>query len=208
MSRQGSTISGLSTAARHSSDSAEWYTPSDYVEAARQVLGVIDLDPASHEEANTIVRAGRFYTAEDNGLVQPWHGRVFVNPPGGTDARGDRLVPQFWQKLVGDWITHQIDAAIWIGFSLEQLQSLQGPHIPSPVNYPLCIPSRRIAFVENAAKQAERFARLTALGKTPSKRSSPSHAGYVCYLGPATATFVRVFRAFGAVTRLDGGRIR
>lgn len=53
-------MSSVDFAARHSMDSPEWYTPSPFVEAAREVMGGIDLDPASHEEANRIIKAARY----------------------------------------------------------------------------------------------------------------------------------------------------
>ncbi len=68
---------------RHSSETVECYTPVWLVEAARTALGGFDLDPASCAVANEVVRATRIHTAEDNGLLQPWCGRIFVNCPGG-----------------------------------------------------------------------------------------------------------------------------
>jgi phage N-6-adenine-methyltransferase len=59
----------------------EWYTPAQYVEAARACLGSIDLDPASSAVAQQTVRAGRFFSRDDDGLRHEWRGRIWLNPP-------------------------------------------------------------------------------------------------------------------------------
>jgi hypothetical protein len=59
----------------------EWYTPPAWLDPVRQVLGTIDLDPASCADAQARVRATTYYTKDDDGLRHPWHGHVFLNPP-------------------------------------------------------------------------------------------------------------------------------
>lgn len=186
-------MSDLAFAARHTCDSPEWYTPSPFVEAARTVMGGIDLDPASHEEANRTVKAARFFTKEDNGLAQHWLGRVFVNPPGGS-------VGEFWTKLVDELLFGAMPQAVWIGYSLEQLQTLQQVAVPlTPLDFTMCVTSKRIAFVENEAKRQQRMVKLREMGKKPNKNSSPSHSNYITYLGDHKQKFAETFGQFGQV---------
>ena len=76
----------------------EWYTPERYLDLAREVLGEIDLDPASCAFANETVKARLFYSEDDDGLTKPWHGRVWMNPPYSAD-----LVLKFAEKFVGEY---------------------------------------------------------------------------------------------------------
>lgn len=197
-------------AARHSMDSPEWYTPSPFVESARIVMGSIDLDPASHAEANLIVKAARYYTEADNGLTQPWFGNVLHNPPGG-------YVNEFWCKAMAEWQAGRFRQMVFIGYSLEQLQTLQQSGAPfNPLHFPTCFTSRRIAFIENQAKKALRVQKILAEGDKPgasdAKRkaaariragkepdNSPSHSNYISYVGHNVTVFKAEFEQYGHV---------
>jgi ParB family chromosome partitioning protein len=85
----------------------EWFTPPQYLDLVRWVMGAIDLDPASHPLAQRTVNAGRFFTKNDDGLKQEWRGRVWLNPP---YERG--LIDGFVAKLVGELSAGRVEQAI------------------------------------------------------------------------------------------------
>ena len=68
----------------HSRLSDEWVTPPDYFEEWDREFGPFTLDVAATAE-NALCE--QFYTIEDNGLSQPWHGTVWCNPPYSQVAR-------------------------------------------------------------------------------------------------------------------------
>jgi phage N-6-adenine-methyltransferase len=84
----------------------EWHTPPEYIEAARKVMGEIDCDPASIEIANRIVRAKKFYTAQDDGLKQKWGKRVWMNPP-----YAQPLVSDFCESVTARYESGEIEQA-------------------------------------------------------------------------------------------------
>jgi len=90
-------------------DSDEWYTPRDYVDAARDVLGGIGVDPASNPVAQNTVRAETFYTKEDSGLDKDWHGTVWLNPP-----YSQPLASQFGDHLIVQLDAGHVTAAIMV----------------------------------------------------------------------------------------------
>jgi hypothetical protein len=77
--------------------SNEHYTPAKYIEAARTVLGGIDLDPASCEEANKVVKATAFFYKDDDGLTKEWWGRDGKPTSGGVK---DMIEEQFKKLIV------------------------------------------------------------------------------------------------------------
>jgi phage N-6-adenine-methyltransferase len=87
----------------------EWYTPADIIEAARAVLGVIDLDPASSAHAQATVQALRHFTLAENGLAQEWHGNVWLNPPYAQPHIAD-----FADKLIAEVGSGRVKSAIML----------------------------------------------------------------------------------------------
>jgi hypothetical protein len=152
----------------------EWYTPGRYIEAAREVLGGIDLDPASSELANETVQADEIFTQDEDGLVADWHGRVWLNPPYG---KGTGL---FTTKLVEEHAAGRVSAAVLLinayGFDSGWFQPLW--------NHLLCFTDHRIIFT------------------SPQRGTGgPANANLFVYLGPDAQRFAEVFSEFGAIVR-------
>ena len=85
----------------------EHYTPPAFVESVRAVLGRIDVDPASHPEAQKVIKARGAYTRAEDGLSKPWNGTAFVNPP-----YTPPLIDRFVAKLMDELTAGRTTAAI------------------------------------------------------------------------------------------------
>lgn len=149
---------------QHSSVTNEHPTPAHVVEASRLLMRTIDLDPASSDEANMVVKATRYFTDEGDGLLCAWGGNVFLNPPGGKveqDAEGnwkamardehgrqngpgESSMLIWWESLVQRYLRKEVEQAIFIGFTLEILRTSQRG-IPVQC-FPRCYPKERLRF--------------------------------------------------------------
>lgn len=152
----------------------EWYTPEKYIEAARRVLGVIDLDPASSLLSQKVVQARYFYTSYTNGLQKKWYGKVWMNPP-----YTQPLISQFIYKLLreisyGDvceaiLLTHNYTDTTWFHKAQNSAQKI-------------CFTRGRIRFLDQYGKEA-----------------APTQGQAFFYFGSNEQLFIKVFRQFGFI---------
>jgi len=152
----------------------EWYTPQAYIAAAREVLGAIDLDPASSPDANAIVEATTFYTLDDNGLERPWRGRVWMNPPYGQPE-----IKHFAAKFAASVDARDITAGIVLVNNATETDWFR---TLSDVATAVCFPAGRVRFW------------------SPDRESAtPLQGQAVLYTGDRVAAFRQAFSGFGVV---------
>lgn len=154
----------------YNSGNNEWYTPSDIIEMARNVMGSIDLDPASSTEANNVVKAAKIFDIVINGLEQEWSGNVWLNPPYGTESVGkfvDKLLeelPNIQQAIV---LVNNATETEWFGKLVEFTKAM-------------CFPKGRI--------------RYWVPGE---KTGSPLQGQALFYYGDNRERFIEVFKEKG-----------
>lgn len=155
------------------SGSPDWWTPAKYMRAVREVMGGIDLDPASCEQANETVKAEAYYTEEDDGLNQIWFGRVFLNPPYGKEG------PPFIEKFYIEY-----GSAVTEGIVLVNSRSTDADWYGPLFEGVMCFTDHRIDF------------------DTPNRKAAGStHGSCFIYFGPNEEKFAEVFAEFGNIVR-------
>jgi hypothetical protein len=154
----------------------ERYTPALYVEAARRVLGAIDLDPASCEAAQETVQATKFLTARSapNGLECDWHGRVWLNPPYSRE-----LGPQFISKLIAEYAARRVTAAIMLTNNCTDTEWFSAA---AEACNAICFTRGRIGFIDDAGNEV-----------------APTQGKAFFYLGKNIQRFGDLFRDVGHV---------
>jgi DNA N-6-adenine-methyltransferase (Dam)/Protein of unknown function (DUF3102) len=166
------------------SKSNEWYTPQRYIDAAKELMGGIDIDPASNPTANEIVKAANFYDSTSNGLDKDWTGRVWLNPPYGRDDAGSnqdiwsrRLIEQYEAGITTEAVL-LVNAAVDTKWFQRLFQYCERePHF-----FPVCIPDHRINFYspDNSA-------------------SGSTHGSALIYFGTQIKEFYVIFSQFGLI---------
>jgi len=74
----------------------EWFTPTTIKQELIEEFGVFDLDVAT--APSNPMDALRFFTKEDDALIQEWEGEnVYMNPPYG------RIISKFVDKALNEW---------------------------------------------------------------------------------------------------------
>ena len=160
----------------HNSGNNEWYTPAEYIGAARAAMGGIDLDPASSAQANNVVQATTYYTIDDSGLDHRWSGRVWLNPPYSGD-----LIGQFTEKLAASVRNRHIEqATVLVNNATETawFQTLFG------LADAVCFLRSRISF-----------------WSPDGPKHQPLQGQAVIYIGPRSDKFAAQFRGLGFVVK-------
>ena len=151
----------------------EWYTPPKYIEAAREVMGSIDLDPASSDKANETVKARNYFTKENSGLDKKWIGNVWLNPP-----YSQPLMGQFSEAIV-ERVGKFSQGCVLVNNATE---TKWGQRLLQKCN--------AVCFIRG---------RIKYLDKTGTPANTPLQGQMILYFGEHVEKFAQKFQKFGII---------
>lgn len=155
----------------------EWYTPAEYLAAAREAFGgPIDLDPASTDVANRVIQAEQIFTKHDDALQQAWHAeRLWMNPP-----YSQPLVTHFCKKLAASVEAGTVKAAVVLVNNATETEWFR---TLADLATAICFPTGRVKFW------------------SPKKETAtPLQGQAVLYIGNQIDRFCAAFESFGFLT--------
>lgn len=165
---------------QHLSLSDQHFTPPHVIEAARRLMGGIELDPASCDRANVIVKAERYFTKEVPATQAiNWYCKsAWLNPPGGLDPFGGSNQKWWFEKLLSSYRLGRVQQACFLSFNLEFQRMC-----PEMFEFPYLIFSHRLHYFS----WHDGFGKLIQgqWNKDKTKwTDAPSHASMLVYLPP------------------------
>lgn len=120
-------------------------TPVEWISVARELMGRIDLDPASNAYAQEIVQAGRYFTRDDDGLALEWSGCVWLNPPYSSG-----LIERFVERACKSWEAGELEAMLVL---TNASLSARWWHRLAEVSDAIIVPAARMQFEQPHARQ-------------------------------------------------------
>jgi hypothetical protein len=164
------------------SGSVEFYSPPEFIESARCVVGTFDLDPASCEQAQQVVQARRYYTVDDDGLTKEWAGRIWCNPPYKDAGR-------FVDKLLHEISAGRVTEAFLLCNSYTEVLWFQRALAACAL---VCFPPKRVLFQRPNDEEPTRS----------------SYGSAIFYFGDSLNRFREAFASHGIIARPDTGDVR
>lgn len=150
----------------------EWYTPEEYIAPYREMVGCIDIDPASCKFANKQVKARTFFSIDQDGLTKQWKGTVWLNPPYGAGA-----VEPFIEKAINEFVEGRTTQAAILVNNATETKWFQ--KLLSSCDA-VCFISSRIKFL-----------------KPDTSTNSPLQGQAIAYFGQARVKFAEAYKGLG-----------
>ena len=164
----------------------QWHTPDEYLDAARELMGGIDIDPATDEKAQLRIKAKVYYTKETNGLDKPWMGRLWLGTP-----YAEGVLEQFMERAIEQYQIGNVTE----GLILTHTNNTHHAYFQKTLRAcsALCLVNDYIRWVKGHEFE-EQSAQALGISWIP---EYTKHGNVVFYLGPKVEEFKRIFCKFG-----------